>query len=133
MGLSLPPKPGIGLLIQLQRPGQPKPDQDVSALLDVQAMSGRCRMDQGDRDVSSIPILDVGTALDIPDFDLQLRQMVDDTLPVMLKPVSYQHRLSVGGFDQVFESFQLVVVNDSRLAVLVIDRAIAHLQQLPCQ
>ena len=133
MGLSLPPKPGIGLLIQLQRPGQPKPDQDVSALLDVQAMSGRCRMDQGDRDVSSIPILDVGTPLDIPDFDLQLRQMVDDTLPVMLEPLGHQHRLSVGRFDQVFESFQLVVMDDSCFAVLVIDRAIAHLQQLPCQ
>ena len=70
-------------------------------------MSGRCRVDQCDRDVPGVPILDVGTALDVPDFDLQLRQMVDDTLPVMLKPVSYQHRLSVGGFDQVFESFQL--------------------------
>ena len=59
--------------------------------------------------------------------------MVDDTLPVMLEPVSYQHRLSVGRLDQVFESFQLVVMDDSCLAVLVIDRAIAHLQQLPCQ
>ena len=96
-------------------------------------MSGRCRVDQCDRDVPGIPVLDVSAALDVPDIDLQLRQMADDTLPVMLKPISYQHRLSVGGFDQVFEGFQLVVVDDSCFAVLVIDRAIAHLQQLPCQ
>lgn len=133
MGLSLPPKTSIGLLIQFQRPGQPEPDQDVSALLDVQAMSGRCRVDQCNRDVPGVPILDVSAALDVPDFDFQLRQMADDTLPVMLKPVSYQHRLSIGRLDQVFEGFQLVVVNDSRFAILVIDRAIAHLQQLPCQ
>ena len=96
-------------------------------------MSGRCRVDQCDRDVPGIPVLDVSAALDVPDFDFQLRQMVDDTLPVMLEPVGHQHRLSVGRFDQVFEGFQLVIMDDPCLTVLVIDRAIAHLQQLPCQ
>ena len=44
-------------------------------------------MDQGNRDVSGIPVLDVGAALDVPHRDLQMCQMVDDALPVMLEPV----------------------------------------------
>ena len=95
MGLPLPPKTSVGLLIQFQRPGQSEPDQDVSTLLDVQTVSGRCRMDQCDRDVPGVPVLDVSAALDVPDFDFQFRQMVDDTLPVMLEPVCNQKRFSV--------------------------------------
>ena len=91
-------------------------------------MSGRCRMDQCDWDVPNVPIFDIGTALDVPDFDFQLRQMVDDTLPVMLEPVGHQNRLSVRRFYQVFECFELVVMDDSRLTVLIIDSAVAHLQ-----
>ena len=67
--LPLPPESGIGLLIQFQAPCQSKPDQDVSTLLDVQTVSGRCRMDQGHRDIPSVPILDVGAALDVPYLD----------------------------------------------------------------
>ena len=59
--------------------------------------------------------------------------MVDDALPVMLEPVGHQHRLSIGSFDEVFQCLQLVVMQDSRFAVLVIDRAIAHLQQFSSQ
>ena len=40
IGLALPPKSGIRLLVQFQAPRQSKPDQDVSALLDIQSMSG---------------------------------------------------------------------------------------------
>ena len=96
-------------------------------------MSGRGRMNQGNRDVSRVPVLDVGAALDVPHRNLQVCQMLDDALPVMLEPVSYQHRLSIGGFDQVFQCFQLVVVDAPRFAVLIVDSAIAHLQQLSCQ
>jgi len=96
-------------------------------------MSSRCRVDQGNRDLAGIPILDVIAGLDVAHRDLELRQMVDDALSVMLEPVRHQHRLAVGGFDQVFQCFQLVVVQNSRLAVFVIDRAIAHLQQFSSQ
>ena len=50
-------------------------------------MSCRCRVDQGNRDIPSIPVPDVSAALDVPDFDFQLRQMIDDSLPVMPEPV----------------------------------------------
>ena len=59
--------------------------------------------------------------------------MVDDALPVMLEPVRHQHRLAVGGFDQVFQCLQLVVMQNPRFAVFVIDCAIAHLQQFSSQ
>ena len=90
-------------------------------------------MDQGNRDLAGIPILDVIAGLDVAHRDLELRQMVDDALPVMLEPVGHQHRLSIGSFDEVFQCLQLVVMQDSRFAVLVIDRAIAHLQQFSSQ
>ena len=53
--------------------------------------------------------------------------MIDDTLPVMLEPVGNQNRLSVCRFNQIFEGFELVVMDDSCLAILVIDSTIAHL------
>ena len=56
--LPLPPEPSIRLLIQFQTPRQSKPDQDVPALLDIQAVSGRGRMNQGDINLSLVPVLD---------------------------------------------------------------------------
>ena len=131
--LTLPPETGIGLLIQFKAPCQTKPDHDVSALLDVQTVSGRCRVDQSDRDLAGVPVLDVTTGLAVLHGDLELFQMVDDALPVMLEPVCHQYRLTVGGFDQVFQCLQLVIMQNSRLAVFVIDRTIAHLQQFSSQ
>ena len=48
--------PGVGLLIQFQGPGQPKPDQRVSSGLKVQPVPGGGRVDRGDRDFASVPI-----------------------------------------------------------------------------
>ena len=90
-------------------------------------------MDQSDRDLAGVPVLDVTTGLDVLHGDLELFQMVDDALPVMLEPVCHQYRLTVGGFDQVFQCLQLVIMQNSRLAVFVIDRTIAHLQQFSSQ
>ena len=39
IGLPLTPEARLGLLLPLQRPCQPKPDQDVPALLDVEAVT----------------------------------------------------------------------------------------------
>ena len=38
--LSLPPQSGVRLLVELEASCQPEPDQDVSARLDVKAVSG---------------------------------------------------------------------------------------------
>ena len=96
-------------------------------------MPGRCRVDQGDRDVPGIPVPDVGAALDIPYRNPLLCQMLHDALAVMLEPVRYQNRLPVGGFDQIFQRLQLMVMDDTSFSVLIVDSAIAHLQQLSCQ
>ena len=87
--LPLPPESGISLLVQFQTPCQPEPDEDVSTLLDVQAMSGRCRMDQSNWNVPGIPVFDVGTALDIPYRNHLLCQMLHNALAVMLEPVGH--------------------------------------------
>ena len=39
LSLALAPEAGIGLLIQFKTPDQGKPDQDMAALLDVQAVA----------------------------------------------------------------------------------------------
>jgi hypothetical protein len=44
--LSLPPQTGIGLLIKLQRPRQPKPDDAGAAALKVEPMTGGGRVYQ---------------------------------------------------------------------------------------
>ena len=59
--------------------------------------------------------------------------MLHDALAVMLEPVRHQNRLPVGGFDQVFQRLQLMVMDDAGFSVLIVDSAIAHLQQLSCQ
>ena len=56
--------------------------------------------------------------------------MLHDASAVMLEPVADQNRLSVCGFDQVFQHFQFPAVNDSGFLVFVIDRAVSHLEQL---
>ncbi|CAB1006064.1 hypothetical protein FRC0547_00827 [Corynebacterium diphtheriae] len=52
--LALPVEPRVGLLVELQGPGQRKPDQKIPACLEVQAVLGRCRMDQTERDLAVI-------------------------------------------------------------------------------
>ena len=53
--LALPPEAGVGLLVQFQRPGQPKPDQCGASGLEVEAMSGRGRVDEGHRQFPTVP------------------------------------------------------------------------------
>ena len=53
--LPLPPEPCIGLLVQFQTPGQAKPYDRGSARLQVQAVTGRSRVDQRQRNLAGIP------------------------------------------------------------------------------
>ena len=95
--LPLPPEPGVGLLVQLQTPSQAKPDQDGTALLQVQAVSGRGRMDEGHRNLSRIPVGEILRLLQLPGFHPLL-----DTVFIMLEPIGHQDRFPVGAFHQVF-------------------------------
>ena len=128
--LSLPPQSSVGLLIQLQAPCQPKPDHDVTAGLNIESVSCGCRVYQGYWDVSGIPVRNICTVLYISWSISTGRQMLDDTGTVMLKPVADQHRLSVCGFYQIFEHFELSLMDDASFLVFIIDGAVRHLQQL---
>lgn len=97
--LSLPPEPGIGLLVHFEAPDQGKPYQNVSALLDVEPVSGACRGYQTDLYLTVIPVGYVTSAFQIPRMVPKIRQVFLDTLMVVLKPVSYQDVLPVGLFD----------------------------------
>ena len=70
-------------------------------------MASGCRMNQCHRELSGIPKLNVLRILDIPQRLSELIsdgfQVLDDALPVMLEPVGNQHRLAVGGFDEIFQ------------------------------
>ena len=48
----------------------------------------------------------------------------------MLIPVSDQHRLAVRAFNEVFQSVKFAVVDVMTVFILVIDRAVRHLEEL---
>ena len=79
--LPLPPEPGGGLLLKLQRPGQPEPDQGGTAGLQVQPMAGGRRVDDRHRDLALVPIGDIPAGLDLPD-----GEPLPDALQVVLEP-----------------------------------------------
>ena len=79
--LPLPPEPGVGLLVKLQRPGQPEPDQGGTAGLQVQPMAGGRRVDDRHRDLALVPIGDIPAGLDLPD-----GEPLPDALQVVLEP-----------------------------------------------
>ena len=62
--LSLPPESRVCLLIKLKAPRQPKPNQNVSAFLDVQAVAGRGGVNQGNGNTPGVPISDILALLD---------------------------------------------------------------------
>ena len=87
-------------------------------------------MNQGNRNPARVPVPDVSGFPDVSGLVPGCGQMVNDALPVMLEPVRHQHRLTVGRFDQILQHLQLPAVDAADLFVLVIDRAVGHLQQL---
>ena len=56
--------------------------------------------------------------------------MLHNALPVVLEPVRNEYRLPVCGFDQIFQLLQLPLMDHTGLAILIIDSAVAHLQEL---
>ena len=57
--LALPIKPPITLLVELQGPNRGKPDEMAATGLEIEAMSGTGRVNQGYRDLSRIPSPDI--------------------------------------------------------------------------
>ena len=54
-GLALAVQTLVGLLVQLQRPVEPKPDDVVATLLEVQTVCAACGMCQQDVDFTAVP------------------------------------------------------------------------------
>ena len=51
----------------------------------------------------------------------------------MLIGIHDQHRLSIGGFDQILQRIQLSIMDDADVVELIVHRAIGQLQELPGQ
>lgn len=90
VGLSLSPETGVGLLVQLQGPCQPKPNKCGASGLKIESVTGRSGMDDCYRDFAVVPVLDILTGLQLPD-----SKALFDALQVVLKPVGHQHRFSL--------------------------------------
>lgn len=109
--LPLPPEAGICLLIHFQRPHQRKPDQDMTASLNIEAVSCTGRRDQTDLDLARVPVCNILIAFQVSGLIPLLRQVFPDTLVVVLEPVGNQHVLAVGLLDEIGQHLQLLVVN----------------------
>lgn len=99
--LSLTPKASISLLIKLQRPHKREPNQDMSASLEIQPMSGACGRDKSHLYIPCVPVCNILVSLYIPRLVAFLRQIVRDTLMVMLEPIRHQDALPIGLLDKV--------------------------------
>ena len=93
-------------------------------------MSGRGRVDEGHRQFPTVPPGDTLRCVQQGEGNVELSKPGGDPLPVVLEPVGHQHRLSVGGFNQVLQCIQLSVVDGKHTLILAIDGTIRHLGEL---
>ena len=99
--LPLPPEAGIRLLIHFQGPHQRKPDQNVAASLDIDAMAHASGRNQTDLDLTGIPVRNLLIGFDVPGLIPMLLQVFPDTVMIVLVPVSYQYVLAVCLLDEL--------------------------------
>ena len=88
--LALTPEAGDTLLVEFQRPGEAEPDHGVAALLEVQAVAGRRRMDQADLQLPRIPATDRSRIPDLGIREAELVQPLPDAFQIMFVPVADQ-------------------------------------------
>ena len=135
--LPLPPEAGVGLLIQLQRPVQPKPHNGAAAVLQVQAVPGGGWLGDGDGDFSRVPVLQISGGFQFPHTVGILRAVFSEALlnarKIVLIGVHHQHRLSVRRFNEILQRIQLFIVNHADVVKLIVHRAVGKLQQLARQ
>ena len=106
-------------------------------MLKVQAVAGGCRLSDGNRNLSCVPILQIGGGFQFPHADGILRAVLSEPLlnagQIMLVGVHHQHRLTVRRLDEILQRIQLFIVNHADVVELVIYCAVGKLQQLTCQ
>ena len=129
-GLPLPPQAGVGLLVEFQRPGQPKPYESGAACLQVQTVTGRSWVDERHGQLAAVPSADAVGIIKQAERDVPFVEPLGDALQVVLEPVSHQNRFAVGGFDEVLQGIQLAVVYLKYAFVLSIDGPVCHLGEL---
>lgn len=126
--LALPPQSCVRLLVELQRPRQAEPDKGGATGLQVDAVTGRGRMDDRYRDFAAVPVGDVLAGFQLTDIEALF-----DALQVVTEPVGHQYGLAIGGFDDVLQRVQLPVMELYRIAGIGIDSAVGELGQFPGQ
>ena len=91
-------------------------------------MPGGCGVDAGHGNPPAVPVGDVRARADLPH-----REALLNTLEVVPEPVGHQHRLAVGGFDDVLQRIQLPLVEEQAAVIGVVDPAVRQLAQLAGQ
>ena len=129
--LTLPPKPGYCLLVELQTPDHTEPHQRIAAALEIQSVTCRSRMYQSYLQSSCIPVLNALIRIQLSVLHTQGFQPVDDPCQIVLVPIRHQNALAVCRFDDILQSIQLLIVNELDTAGIGIDSTIRHLCQLP--
>ena len=129
-GLSLSPQSGVGLLVKLQRPGQPKPDEGRAACLQVQPMTGRSRVDECHGQLTAVPSADAVGIVKQTERDVSFVEPLGDALQVVLEPVRHKDGFPVCGFDEILQHIQLAVVYLKHTLVLSVDCSVCHLGEL---
>ena len=88
-------------------------------------MSGRSRMNDCNRDLPCIPLLEILCSV-----QHHRSNPLPDSCQVMLIPISNKHALPIRRFHQIFQGIQLPVMYVFYCSVLIIDRPVCHLHQL---
>ena len=115
----------VGLLVKLQRPGEPVPDYDVPAVLEVQAVADACGVCQGDRYLAAVPGLDVLGLV-----KLSAGYALLYSVAVVLVGLEHQHGVAACCLDHFFQGLQLDGVQFVGVPVHIVDGAVCELQQL---
>lgn len=133
MLLPLAVQPLVCLLVLLQAPSQTEPNRVMPAALQVQAVAAARRMGKQHINLAIIPVGFISCLGVDPHPQLRGRQCLQQPLTVMLKIVEHQSVLPVQLLDEFHERLDFAVVDCHRDFVLIINRAVAKLQQLSSQ
>ena len=126
--LSLSVKPGIELLLQLERIGLPKPDDAVSSGLEVESVTSRSRVHQKNLNPASIPVYNVLLSFEFS--GLILGQSLHEPVPVMPEGPAYEDRLSPGVLDEFLCGFNLQRVHLMNHSLFIVHCPIGKLEEL---
>ena len=101
----------IGLLIVLAAVRQVEPDHGVAAVLEVQAVAGRCWMQQHHGDLAAVPgVLHLAGAVELPGIDAGELEPVQQTVSIRLEAVGDQ-AVVLGALHDLERLGDLVVVD----------------------